>query len=430
MKFLVWLVGIVVVLFTFISVFIFTPYGNKILTPYLQQQIQKQTKMDSQLRKFQFSLGDFETVLEINPHNTVALKGDYSLITQTFHVNYKIDFKELSTLQTLLKQKLNGRVHLEGDIAGTPSNIKIDGMSNLAYSKSFYTINLTNFQLNSIHLTSKDLDLATLLLMLHQKSYITTRVNSDLTLNATPNGKLQGDLTLHSKLFDLTSQDATYSLKEKKLTANYTLFIPKIEQFMARKSIQGDLDLHGTLHYQKDLNIDFTSNIAGGFIDGKLHNTHLHLYAHALDTQKVLKRFFYPTIFQATLDGDLQYNINTQKGLLHSKLTNGIFSKNKLLKLVKKYTDINPYKEQFNGDFDANIDGKIFLINFDLFSPSIALATKKAKLNTQTKKIDALIHLEAKSNEIAIKLSGDVAKPQMQLDVKNLMINQLLKKLL
>ncbi len=477
MKFLYWLIGIIIVLFTFVYIFIFTPLGNKALLPHIEKQIQIQTKMPSKLLKFRISLKDFEIQLQLNPHNSMHLYGSYSLLRQKFDINYIADLKELSTLKPLLKKRLDGRGYFQGNIAGNLSNIKIVGTSKLAYSKSVYSLSFVDLDLVSLQVQSKNLDLATLVLMLGKKPYLNAKIDCDVHFTNIKEHQLDGtlQLTMHqgsinrvlvknrfgykipkgnsfslkttssfhgdtigskinfiSNLLNVTSKNTQYNMNTKILTSDYTLFVPHVDKlfFVRGKKFQGDLPLSGLIRYQKDFDMSMKTQIAAGKIQGKLHNTQLHLDALSLDTLDLLGRFSYPKILKASLDAHLDYDIFTARGKLQSKLTNGVFSKNKLFKLLKKHTKFNPYKERFNGDLNMKINRDNFLIDMDLFSPHIDIATKKAKLNTKNRKIDALVDLEIASNEIAIKLDGDVTKPAMQIDVGNLMINKLLKKYL
>ena len=477
MKFLFWIIGIIILLFTFIYVSIFTSYGNKALLPHIEKQIQKQIQMPSKLLKFRLSLKDFEVQLQINPHNSVHLYGNYSLVSQKFDINYVVDLKELSTLQPILKKKLDGRGYFQGNIVGNLSNIKILGTSKFAYAKSAYRLNFLDLELTSLQIKSKNLDLATLLLMFNQKPYISAKVDCDVHFTNIKEHELNGTLKLKthrgsfnptlvknlfgysipkennfslesmsnfhgdtveskieflSDLFTLRSKNTKYNIYKKILTSDYDLFIPRVDKlfFIKGKKFQGDLSLRGFVNYQKDFDMSINTKIAGGEIKGKLHNTKLHLDTLSLDTLDLLARFSYPKIVKASLEAHLDYDIFTAKGKLRSKLRNGVFSENKLFKLLKKYANFNPYKERFNGNLDAKINRDNFLIDMDLFSPHISMDTKKAKLNAQTKHIDALVNVEIASNEIAIKLDGDVAKPAMQINVGNLMINKLLKKYL
>ena len=475
MKFLFWIIGIIILLFTFVYIFIFTPMGNKILLPHIEKQVQIQTQMPSKLLKFGLSLRDFEVQLQLNPHNIVHLYGNYSLLRQKFDINYIADFKELSTLKPLLKKRLDGRGYFQGNIVGNVSNMKIVGTSKFAYAKSAYSLTLLDLELTSLQVKSKNLDLATLLLMFDKKPYLNARVDCDVYFTNIKEHQLNGTLKLithqgsinrtlvknrfgykipkensfslkstssfHgdtvaskidflSDLLNITSKNTNYNMNEKILTSDYTLFIPHVDKlfFIKGKKFQGDLSLDGLINYQKYFDVSMETKIAGGEIKGRLVDTKLHLDALSLDTLDLLDRFSYPKILEASLDAHLDYDIFTAKGKLHSKLRNGVFSKNKLFKLLKKYSKFNPYKERFSGDLDARINRNNFLIDMDLFSPNISMATKKAKLNAQSKNIDALVNLEIASNEIDIKLDGDVAKPAMRINVGNLMINKLLKK--
>ena len=477
MKILLWLLGIIVVLFTFIYTITFTSYGNALVLPGIESQILKQTKMNSKLLKYKLSMSDFEILLELNENNTIHVYGNYSLFTKAFNINYEADFKELSTLEPLLGKKLNGTSYSHGNVVGDISNITIVGTSRVAYGNTSYKINLVDLKLKSLVSHTKNLDLASLAIMLGEKAYINARVDVDVNLSNLTRHELLGSLSVvsshasfnkalvrkhlgislpknssfkfkstsefkgdevlskiafTSKLVDLKAKKFTYNLEMKSYESDYKLYIASLNNlyFLTSKKIKGDLSANGVLSYKKHLDISAFCKVADAIVVANLHNTKLVADIKVKETLKTLDKLYYPKIIKASLDARLDFDISNQHGKLKSKIKDGVFNKNKFFKLVKDYAGINMYKEIFVGTLNAKLDKTNYLIDVDLFSDNTAISTKKAKLNTQSKRIDALLNLEAHSNSIDVRLRGDVAKPEIQIQMKNLMINKLLNKYL
>ena len=90
MKFLAWIFGILTTVVVGVYVVAFTSFGNSIVKPMIEEQIKAQTKLDSKLSTFSLSMSDFNIVLELNKNNTIALKGDYSIFSQSFDIDYEV----------------------------------------------------------------------------------------------------------------------------------------------------------------------------------------------------------------------------------------------------------------------------------------------------------------------------------------------------
>jgi len=132
MKILTWFIGMIVFLFTFSYILLFTSYANSLLTPLIEKEIQAQTKTAIKLLKYQLSMNDFEVYMELTPNNTIHIYGNYSLFSQSFNSNYIVDFKELSTLQNFIGEELDGRFYTEGNILGNVTRSTIVGLSKIA----------------------------------------------------------------------------------------------------------------------------------------------------------------------------------------------------------------------------------------------------------------------------------------------------------
>ena len=199
MKFLAWFFGIVVVIVGAVYTLLFTPLGNGLIKPLIETEIQKQTQLPSRLGRFCVGLSDIDILLELNPNNTILIKGKYSLLSQSFDIDYVVKLKELATLEPLTQKKLNDSFLTNGNVKGDMQFITVKGKSNVAKSNTSYDIELHDFNPTSIIAHVKDLNLASLLHILGEKKYADAAVDLQVNFkNITPH-KLDGDIVLLTK---------------------------------------------------------------------------------------------------------------------------------------------------------------------------------------------------------------------------------------
>ena len=199
MKFLMWLVGIILSLVILVYVVVFTPFGNSLVAPFIEAKIKEQTKLDSRLETFLLSMKDFEILLFLNDKNSVHLKGNYSLLSQTFDAKYKVALENLKTLKPLTNQPLQGNFHTNGEAKGDMKFIEVNGVSDVAKSNTSYHVELTEFNPTSIIAKVKRLKLQQLLYMLNQTQYASSDVDLNVNFkNITPHA-MDGDIRLKTK---------------------------------------------------------------------------------------------------------------------------------------------------------------------------------------------------------------------------------------
>lgn len=198
MKYLAWVVGILITVIIAIYIVAFTSFGNGLLKPKIEQKIQEVTKLDSKLSTFSLSMSQFEIVLELSTSNQVLLKGEYSLFSQAFDIIYDVKIGAVEELKSLTNAALKGRVFTNGTIKGDMDLINIDGESDIAKSDTTYHIELTELNPTSIIAKVKSADLLSLLELGGQKPYASADVDLDINFkNITPHA-LDGDVLLQT----------------------------------------------------------------------------------------------------------------------------------------------------------------------------------------------------------------------------------------
>lgn len=196
MKFLKWFGGGMVVLLAGIYVLAFTSLGNSIVAPIVEKKIQETTQLDAKLQTFSLRLSSIDVVLYLDPDNSVAIKGGYSLFTQSFDLNYAVALKKLSSLEKVAQAKLSGEFSTTGTIKGDTHFLTIEGKSDLAKSTTVYHVELNEFNPTSIIAKIENADLSTLLSMAGQKQYASAKIDLDMNFKNIKPHQLDGDVQL------------------------------------------------------------------------------------------------------------------------------------------------------------------------------------------------------------------------------------------
>ena len=488
MKFLAWFIGILVTLVVVVYVIAFTSFGNGLVGPIVENKIKEQTKLDSKLTTFKLTMSEVDILLELNDKNRVSIKGNYSLFSKDLNIVYAVKLEKLSTLKSIIGEELNGALHVDGTAKGALSLIEVNGQSDVAGSDTKFEAVLKDFAPASVVASVKNLKFKNLFKMLNKPNYtdgiffltaditdasngnlkgeiVTTvkkgvlnskyitelaefkstmpRTTFDSTALTTLNGNiLDTKVDFNSNIVDLDIKSAKFNIQDSSINSDYKAKIPNLDKlfFATGQHMKGSITVNGELSKAKDLDLTVHTKVAGGNIDAKLHNDDLHAEFKLVETMGLLHMLIYPEIFKSTLDGKLDYNLASAKGVFIGQVIDGNFAKNKTFNLVKQYTKFDMYRESFNGYVGANIDKENILASLDLYSTQASIKTKDTKINSKTQKIDSDITIQAKKNTISANIKGDINSPKVKVDLEKLIkseagekikteINKFLKKL-
>ena len=254
MKAISWILALLLSLVLLIYTLLFSPFGNGIMKPLIEEKLQQSTLKSLKLEKFSLDMSSFDVRVTLNKNNTFIIVGNYSMFNQSFNIKYDLKLKELKTLNELTQTQLQGSFSTNGAVIGNAAFIEIDGVSDLAKGDTTYHVELKEFNPTSIVAKMKDVDLKTLLYIGNQKSYASADINLDINFkNITPH-KLDGNILL------VTNNG---KLNTKVLKKDFSITIPKNTAF--------NMSLDATL---KDDDIDYiyalNSNLAKISSGGKI----------------------------------------------------------------------------------------------------------------------------------------------------------------
>ncbi|PHS57251.1 MAG: hypothetical protein COB17_06560 [Sulfurimonas sp.] len=468
MKYFSWLLGIIIGFSAIVYVLAFTSFGNALLKPFIEKKIQEQTKLDSKLDVFSLNMSEFEISLRLNSNNIIDIKGNYSLLSQTFDISYKLNLEELKSLQALTSTLFQGSFHTDGKVKGNMKFLSVDGKSDVASSDTTYHLELTNMNPTSIIANINNAKLEELLVIANQKQYASAIINLDVNFKNITVHKLEGiintsikngvidseyitkaykfkssvpyitfnsstttkivsniadtKLDFNSNIVNFDVKSAKFNLNNKSIKSDFKATIANLNKlfFVTNQKMHGSIIVNGNIKKDKDLNLNIHTKLAGGQIDASLFNDNFKADLKGVGTMGLLNMFVYPEVFESTLNAKLNYNLAQSKGKISGQLVDGKFTKNKIFGLIKQYAKFDMYKEKFNGNINSTINKENLLISLELTSRKASITTKDTKLNTKTQVIDSTLKLVANNNPISATIIGNINKPKIKVDVNEL----------
>lgn len=471
MKVLWWLVGIIALAIILIYTVVFTTFGNNLMRPILQSEVQKKTMLPAKLTVFELSLHHIKIHLDIDKSNSVDIGGTYSFLFKNINLLYNVHLGDLKALDTLAKTKLQGAFDLNGTVTGDKDNLKINGKTNIAKSDTTFALNVRDLKPKSLTAAVEHLNLATLLAMVNQPHYADAIVDVHAKIPNLSEDKLDGtvqtDITkglldskylskaykfknmprinftaktvslltnsmintktdIKSNLATLTVKNATFNVEKGSLVSDYTVKILDLSKlyFVTNRPLQGAVTASGEIEKDKHLKVTVNSNIFGGKVDAVLKDSQLQANLHGLNTIPLLHMLTYPTIFDSKVDATLAYNTVKQVGTLKGTLSNGHFSQNTMLSLIQQYSKVNFYKEKFNGTIKSDINKQTIVSDIALTSNNASIKTNGMVLNSAANTIDANVNIVANKNPITVSVKGNIKKPKIGLDASKLIKEQ------
>ena len=228
MKIFTWVIRILVVLLAGAYFIIFTPTGNNILQPMIEERINEQTNLNTKLSTFVLNLSEFEIFLELDSENTIEAKGTYGLLAQSFDAIYNVKLEKLENLQAFTQTQSTGTFRTEGTAKGDLTYMEIDGVSDVGLSDTSYHVELTDLNPTSIIAKVKNADLASLLQLGGQKVYAKAKIDLDVNFKNIKPHELDGAITLITRQGALNTELLNKDLELNIPKTNFTMNLDAI----------------------------------------------------------------------------------------------------------------------------------------------------------------------------------------------------------
>ncbi|RDU55243.1 hypothetical protein CQA49_02415 [Helicobacter sp. MIT 00-7814] len=381
---------------------------------------------------------------------------------------YSVNLSNLALFTPLAGMPLRGDFKTQGNALGAiTQNLDIQGVSNVADSKTSYALNLKNLAPNTATLGIKDLQIHKALWILNMPQYAKGTLTTDIDasnlankLNATINAQIKGstenavmkkefeldmpktpftldisadikelkgnaNALFSSPLATLEAKPITLDLEKITFSAPYALTLPDLGklQFATKLKLVGKILAQGKFSFADSLFADFHTQSLGGDIRGELKDSQISAKLDSVNTLSLLKMLNVNQIFSSTLFGDFVYDTKISQGTLKASMKEGRILENELTKNIKRYLNFDMTGEVYKDiTLSANIDEAVIDSAFSLASKNTTISSERTKLDLEKESIDSKISVGIKENKVDVYLTNALSKPSVRLDAKNLLI--------
>ncbi|WP_281951269.1 hypothetical protein [Nitrosophilus kaiyonis] len=222
-KVFIWIISIILFLIVATGVVLFTPPGNALLKPIIESKINQNLPQKIKLDQFSLTPSNFYIKIIIEKDSYIDAKGKYSLFSKSFDAKYQVKIKDLSKISPLIGYKLRGNFFTKGAAKGDISKILINGITDLAKSKSDYNVEIKNLKPAKVLANISSLHIEDILYMFYKPQFIKGKLNADVKLSSLEPNNLKGFLKANMKSSidtQIMKKDFNVTLPKTSITAD------------------------------------------------------------------------------------------------------------------------------------------------------------------------------------------------------------------
>ncbi|MDD2384476.1 MAG: hypothetical protein PHN18_09835 [Sulfurospirillaceae bacterium] len=368
-KFIVFILGFILILSVTLFGLLFTSPGNAIIKPFVESKIAAETKKTVTLDTFALRMGNINLAATIDKTSFVKLNGTYSLFNKSFDLTFDTSLQNITFDSITITSKMN----LKGTAKGDITDLQVIANGEALQGTIAINANLLNkTSLKNSVVTLNHIELKELLLLLAQPPYaqgvfdlkadlknvtqtavdgavdfklLPTTLNSEaiskvfainLPKNTTAqvdmNALLEGQtitstLTILTTLATLKTHKTLFNVASQSLSSDYRFDIPDFEKLetLSKIKLKGEASFDGLVHYSpKGYDITLNSGILGS--DTKVHVINDSLIASIANLKLAsLMSFLNQSSYtqgELSLEAKLD-SIKELKGTLTERIENG-----------------------------------------------------------------------------------------------------------
>ena len=378
---------------------LFTKIGNSFVGSYIENKVNDEQN-DVKLKVNDFTL-TFNTInfdASINDNSNINIAGDLKIFQKKVDVKYDIKINELSKLENLTKQKLNGPFSTSGIFKGDANFSEIKGISDIAQSETSYELKLIDFEPKNIDFLVKNARIEKLLHLLNQKNL------------AIGNLTLKGDI----KDANIASLDGNLLVNISKGKLNNEIINKDFKQ-----------NIVSPIYFKSDINAKLSPNKA--IIKSDLITSLADVFTNKtevfLDSGKVLSDYKLDVKNLAKLEGIIgtklfgnfitNGNIKMDKGIIEIDGNSDIFDSTS--KYSVKLIDSVPEFIKLNIS-NAKIDKLLRLVNEPVYADGI-LNIDANITNAKADVLDGIIKTQILNGKIINPVANTVFKQNLKKEI-------------
>ena len=269
MRILTWFVILIVTFIALIYIVAFTGFGNDLLKPFIEDKIKEEINIDAKLTTFRVDMSSIDIVLALDRSNTITVKGDYSIFSQSFDINYKVALAYLEGLKDITQTELKGSFYTDGNVTGDLKEIALRGKSDFASSQTTYSVDLVDFNPTVVLASIKGAKIGEILEMVGQPDLLSAELNVAVQFTSLDLDNLKGkakvvlsdgviNAKLMQELYDVALPKTTFNS-----TTNVSLEGENVDYTTALRSNLANFDSSGRIVPNTvAMNLTYALNIA------------------------------------------------------------------------------------------------------------------------------------------------------------------------
>lgn len=224
-KFFIGLLSVIIIILIVFFVLLFTSFGNNILKPHIQSQIDKYSPIPISLDVFNLRLGHFD--FELNSQNNINIisNGTFSLLSQNIDAMINIKIANPSNIKELADAGVNLKNDflIENVIRGKITNIEVNTTSNIANGNLRINTTIAGFSPTKIIADIENIDISELLAIVGQKPYASGKINANANIegeNLQFSGQASAKISNGEVSTKLVKQDFNMTIPNTKFVVN------------------------------------------------------------------------------------------------------------------------------------------------------------------------------------------------------------------
>jgi len=440
-KFFIILTILILIIISSVYGVLFTKSGNNFIASYLENKVNdEQNNVELKVNDLTLTFNTINFDATINDNSNINIAGDLQIFKKIVDLKYDIKINDLSKLENLTKQKLNGPFSTSGTFIGNEKLSTIEGISNIASSDTKYKLNLEDFNTKNINFSIKNAKIEELLHLVNQPVYAKGNLNAKGNIKdanvSTLDGKVFASISKGKIINDIVNKEFKQNIQSRvyfKSDVNALLKPNKIEVKSDLITSLADAFTNKTLidlksgkitsDYKLDVkNLSKLQSIIGKKLNGNfLTSGDIEVYNGTTKLKGTSDILASKTAYDVNIVNNktnVTFTVKEAKidKLLHM-LDEPVYVRGDL-NITGKINDVNP----------ASLNGQIIthIVNGKVVNPVVNTVFKQNLKKTIIFKVDA--NTDLKPNQVLTKLDAtstlaNIAVNQAVYDIKESSLN-------
>jgi len=350
-------------------VLLFSPWGNRLMTPIFEKVLTSVLSSPVTLREFSLSHNRFHLIAQDTYGNTLSVQGGFSPLTLRLYAHYRLEcFHEHGM------NPIGASFKTDGALSGGIAAFNIRGNGSIFGGNILYQIELHRFHLAILNLKLHNIGYEPILHLLEYPSMTDTAISGAISLHGFDRRDVEGNIDLTSQTHQFTptliKEDNNESFDLKSLLADK---YGRIKPFNVNINLDASLAHAGILEQfvgiplggaaalkttlignEKLLHLKAHTGVARSDTSIDVTIPHLEPSSIKFDFKHAdMERTFLLFALNAPISGqgDVFGELNTTGGTLNVSITKGTTIPN----ILRKEYQINQPLIHFNANIHANI---------------------------------------------------------------------------